>query len=497
MKNIRALLVHPGIPDTYWSFKHAVRFLRKKALSPPLGLLTVAAMLPREWEKRVVDLNVTTLTDTDLAWADYVLISAMSVQKKSAREIIDRCRPFNVKIIAGGMLFTSEYDDYLDVDHLVLGEAEQSLPPFLEDLEKGSAGRIYRAEGFPGLDATPIPLWDLIDLDDYVSMSIQLSRGCPHNCDFCTVTMLYGNKWRTKETGQIIAELNALYDRGWRAGVFFVDDNFTVNKKHLETDLLPALIDWRRGKKGLEFCTQSTINLADDQPLMNMMTDSGFNQVFIGIETPDEASLAECGKSQNKKRELIRDVKRLHQAGLQVQAGFIVGFDNDTPAIFPQLIEFIQDSGIITAIVGMLQAPAGTKLHKKLEKDGRILGHMGGDHTDGTTNIVPRMGFPALKKGYMKVLETIYSSERFYQRLRTFLRDYEPPPTASYFEARNLLALCRVFFHLGVIGKERVLFWKLLGWTIRHRRRNIHLALSLATYGYHFRKFFKHKHRLG
>lgn len=490
---MRTLLVHPGFPDTYWSFKHAVRFLRKKTLSPPLGLLTVAAMLPPEWEKRVVDLNVTILTDEDLAWADYVFISAMSVQKKSAREIIDRCHRFDVKIVAGGMLFTSEYDEYPDVDHLVLGEAEKSLPPFLEDLENGSPGQIYRADEFPDLDTAPIPLWDLIDLEDYVSMSIQLSRGCPYNCDFCTVTMLYGNKWRKKTTGQIIAELNVLYDRGWRAGVFFVDDNFTVNREHLMTDLLPALIHWRRGKKGLEFCTQSSINLADDRPLMNMMTGAGFNQVFIGIETPDEASLAECNKKQNKKRKLLEDVKQLHQNGLQVQAGFIIGFDNDTPATFRRLIDFIQDSGIITAIVGMLQAPAGTILHKKLEKAGRILGHMGGDHTDGTTNIVPLMGIEALREGYKTVLETVYSSEYFYRRLRTFLRDYEPPPLVSYFDPRNLIAVFRVFYRLGIVGEERALFWKLLGWTILRRRRNIPLAISLATYGYHFRKFFKHR----
>ena len=189
----------------------------------------------------------------------------------------------------------------------------------------------------------------------------------------------------------------------------------------------------------------------------------------------------------------MEDVKRLHQSGLQVQAGFIVGFDNDTPATFPRLIEFIQDSGIITAIVGMLQAPAGTVLHKKLEKDGRVLGHMGGDHTDGTTNIVPLMGIAALREGYKTVLETIYSPEYFYQRLRTFLRDYEPPPLASYFDPRNLIAVFRVFFHVGIIGEERVLFWKLLGWTILRRGRNIPLAISLATYGYHFRKFFKHR----
>ncbi len=488
---MHALLVHPGIPDTYWSFKHAVRFLRKKALSPPLGLLTVAAMLPPTWEKRVVDLNVTTLEDQDLAWADVVLISAMSVQKKSAREIIDRCHGFDVKIIAGGMLFTSEYDEYTDVHHLVLGEAEKSLQPFLDDFEKGTVQHIYDAEEFPDLSSTPIPAWDLIDLDDYVSMSIQLSRGCPFNCDFCTVTMLYGNQWRKKATEQIIAELNALYDRGWRAGVFFVDDNFTVNRKHLTTDLLPALIDWRRGKKGLEFCTQSTINLADDPSLMSMMTLAGFNQVFVGIETTEEESLEECNKSQNKQRELMEDVKRLHRAGLQVQAGFIVGFDNDTPDTFHRLIEFIQGSGIMTAIVGMLQAPAGTVLYDKLEKEGRVLGHMGGDHTNMTTNIVPRMGIENLREGLKTVLGTVYDMKHFYRRLKTFLSDYEPPPLEPFFDRRQIPAVFRVFYRLGITGKERALFWKLLGWAILRRRQNLFLAVSLATYGYHFRKFFK------
>ncbi len=488
---MKILLVHPGFPASFWSFEHAVRLLGKKTLSPPLGLLTVAAMLPLEWEMRVVDLNVTTLSDRDITWADYVLISAIIVQKESAREIIARCNQLGATTVAGGMLFTAEYEDFQTVDHLVLGEAESTLPPFLKDLEQGTAKPIYRSEKFPDLRSTPTPLWDLIDLDDYASMCIQFSRGCPYNCDFCTVTMAYGHKLRMKTSDQIIAELNALYDRGWRRGVLFVDDNFTVNKKVLNDDLLPAIIKWREPRENLPFCTHSTINLADDQPLMQNLTAAGFNQVFIGIETPNEASLAECNKNQNKRRDLLQDVKKIHRNGLQVQAGFIIGFDHDTPETLPRLVDFIQDSGIITATVGLLQAPAGSKLYDRMKEEGRLLGQTGGDSTDGTTNIVPVMGLERLLEEYNQILATIFSTPNFYRRLHTFLGDFEPSEQeASSVDAQYLVPLLRSFFHLGIIGKERLYFWKLLAWTFVRRRKSLAVAISLAVCGYHFRRYY-------
>jgi len=366
---LKILLVYPEFPDTFWSFKHALKFIRKKAGAPPLGLLTVAAMLPPAWEKRLVDLNVTSLTDKDLAWADYVFVSAMIVQRESAQAVIERCKAIGVKVVAGGPLFTMEHEQFPDVDHFVLNEAEETLAPFVRDLLAGQARRVYSSDEFPDIHQTPIPLWELANLKHYDTISIQFSRGCPFNCDFCNVTSLLGHYPRTKTAAQIIAELNTIYALGWRKSIFFVDDNFIGNKKQIKFEVLPALIEWRKGKTGMPFSTEASINLADDPELMKLMVEAGFDTVFVGIETPNEDSLTECSKSQNKGRDLVESVKQLQRAGLQVQGGFIVGFDHDSPSIFQQQIDFIQKSGIVTAMVGLLQAPLGTRLYERLQKE--------------------------------------------------------------------------------------------------------------------------------
>ena len=488
---MKILFIYPEFPDTFWSFKHALRFIHKKASSPPLGLLTVAAMLPPEWEKHLVDLNVTKLTDKDIEWADYVFISAMAVQRESAHQVISRCKGVDVKIVAGGPLFTQEYEEFGDVDHFVLNEAEVTLPHFLQDLEQGHASRIYSTSEFPDIKTTPVPQWELIDLKKYASMSIQFSRGCPFNCDFCNVTALLGHRPRIKSAEQIISELDALYDRGWRGGVFFVDDNFIGNKKSLKNELLPALIEWQKTKKGITFNTEASINLADDKPLMNLMAAAGFDQVFIGIETPDEGSLAECNKSQNKNRNLVEDVKILQRAGLQVQGGFIVGFDNDTPSIFQRQIDFIQKSGIVTAMVGLLQAPLGTRLYERLKQEGRLSGPLTGDNVDGTTNIIPIMNLDTLREGYKDILANIYSPEHYYKRLKTFLREYKAPTIKTSMDFQRFLAFFRSAYHLGIIGKERFHYWKLLIWTRFRCPKLMPLAITLAIYGHHFRKVYE------
>jgi len=488
---MKILLIYPEFPDTFWSFKHALRFIRKKSSSPPLGLLTVAAMLPSHWEKRLVDLDVTKLSDEDLAWADYVFISAMAVQRESAAQVISRCNRKAVKIVAGGPLFTGEYEQFETVDHFVLNEAEVTLPLFLKDLQKGQAKRIYTTSEFPDIRDTPVPLWDLIDLKRYASMSIQFSRGCPYNCEFCNITALFGHRPRIKTAEQIIAELDALYDRGWRGGVFFVDDNFIGNKKSLKTELLPALIQWQENKRGITFNTEVSINLVDDAELMKLMVEAGFDQVFIGIETPDEGSLAECNKRQNKNRNLVEDVKRIQRTGLQVQGGFIVGFDNDTPSIFQRQIDFIQKSGIVTAMVGLLQAPPGTRLYERLKLEGRLCGPMTGDNVNGTTNIVPKMNLDVLCEGYKEILENIYAPEYYYQRLKTFLREYKAPSIKPSIDFQHILAFFRSTFYLGIIGKERIHYWKLLVWTRVRRPKLFPLAITLAIYGHHFRKIYE------
>lgn len=387
---MNVLMVYPEFPDTFWSFKHALKFIRKKAALPPLGLLTVAAMLPSQWSKRLVDVNVTKLTKEDLEWADYAFISGMVVQGNSAHQIIARCKEAGVKVVAGGPLFTGEYDQFESVDHFVLNEAELTLPAFLNDLEQGRAKHIYTTTEFADIQKTPVPLWELADLDHYATLCIQFSRGCPYNCDFCNVTTLFGHFPRTKTSTQIVAELDRMYALGWRGNVFFVDDNLIGNKKYLKAELLPALIEWQKGKTGTPFHTEVTINLADDEQLMQMMVEAGFDMVFVGIETPNEDSLAECSKKQNKNRNMVEDVKRMQRAGLQVQGGFIVGFDHDMPSIFQKQIDFIQKSGIVTAMVGLLQAPPGTQLYERLKRESRLLGRSTGDNVDGTTNIIPR-----------------------------------------------------------------------------------------------------------
>lgn len=488
---MNALLIYPECPQTFWSLTHAMRLINKKAASPPLGLLTVAAMLPPDWAVRLVDLNVTRLTDADLEWGDCALVSGMIVQRESAYRVIARCKAAGLTVIAGGPLFATQHEQFEDVDHFVLGEAEVTLQPFLEDLEQGRARRVYRSDEFADMTRSPVPRWDLVDPRQYASRGVQFSRGCPHDCDFCEVTQLLGHRWRTKAKEQIIAELDVLYRLGWRGVIPFVDDNLNGNRRLLRTELLPALIEWRKGKRSISFSAQVTIDLADDPELMKMMVQAGFDTVFVGIEAVNEESLAECNKRQNRHRDLLADVKRIQWAGLQVQGGFIVGFDCDTPSVFERLTGFIQKSGIATAMVGLLQAPVGTALYRRLELEGRIRVPLSGDNSDGTTNVLPRMGLEALQEGYRKMVGDIYSPRSYYERLRTFLREYRPPRTSVRLTGWHALAVVRSLYYLALAGQERWRYPGLLVWTLFRRPRALPTAVALAIYGYHYRKCYE------
>jgi len=487
---MKILLIYPNNPDTFWSFRHALKFISKKACYPPLGLLTVAAILPESWEKRLVDMNAQTLSDKELQWADYVFISAMTIQRESVKKLLTRCRQLGVLTVAGGPLFTTSPDEFDEVDHLVLNEAEITLPPFIQDLQRGQARHIYTSERRAKLKDTPIPLWELIDAKKYAAMNIQYSRGCPFDCEFCDITALFGRVPRTKTTEQLLDELESLYVGGWRGGVFIVDDNFIGDKKKLKNDILPALIQWmaRRGHP-FNFITEASINLADDGELMEMMVAAGFEEVFIGIETPSEEGHHESGKEQNKNRDLLDCVKRIQKSGLQVQAGFIVGFDSDSPTIFERQIRFIQESGIATAMVGMLTALSGTKLYQRLVREGRLLEDASGNNTSIATNFVPKMRMDVLVNGYRTIIDTIYAPKNYYRRVITFLKDYQPLQRGGiHLKPGYLGALFKSMLILGFLGKERFQYWKLFFWSLFRRPRLFPTAITLAIYGFHFRK---------
>jgi radical SAM superfamily enzyme YgiQ (UPF0313 family) len=487
------LLVYPKHPVTYWSFHYALKFISKKAGYPPLGLLTVAAMLPEEWNKKLVDLNVETLSDKDIAWADYVFISAMVVQRDSVREIVERCKRLGVKTAAGGPLFTTEYEQYNDIDHLILNEGEITIPRFIEDIKAGCPAHIYTSDKWANMEDIPIPLWNLVNIKKYASMNIQYSRGCPFNCDFCNITTLYGRVPRTKSKEQLIEELESIYAIGWRNAVFFVDDNFIGNKKKLKTEILPAIIEWQIERNyPFTFYTEASVNLADDEELMHAMVKSGFTSVFVGIETPNEESLAECSKFQNTNRDLIESIKKIQRAGLEVQGGFIVGFDSDPDTIFEKVISFIQESGIVTAMVGLLNAPKGTSLYHRLMNEGRLIKDITGNNTDLSINFIPKMNYDSLIEGYKSIVSTIYSPRQYYERVMTFLRNHRPFRTGKVrIKGNEINAFLKSIFILGVIGRERVYYWKLFFWSLLKMPKAFPHAIAFSIYGFHFRKIFE------
>ncbi|MHC1741060.1 MAG: B12-binding domain-containing radical SAM protein [Anaerolineaceae bacterium] len=485
------LMIYPEFPDTFWSFKHALKFVNKKVSNPPLGLMTVAALLPEDWKKKLIDTNVTPLTEELINWADLVFISAMDIQRKSAEELITRVKAKGKKLVAGGPLFTEDYEQFPQVDYLVLNEGEITLPLFLKDFSAGTAQHIYKTDTFVDMSLSPTPDLSLIELANYDCMSIQFSRGCPFRCDFCNVTALLGHKSRVKSAAQIIAELDQLYAAGWRRNIFFVDDNFIGNKQILREEILPALIQWRKGKVGCLFLTEVSINLADDNDLMDLFVQAGFISVFIGVETPDEESLKNCNKGQNTKRDLIENIHKIQQAGIQVMAGFIVGFDSDTPTIFDRMVDFIQKSGIATAMVGLLQAPNKTELYHRLEQQGRIIKEMTGDNTDGTSNIIPLMDAKILRDGYLQIMDQIYSPKYFYKRVKTFLRNYNPAKANVTIEWSEVAALFKTVIIMGFNPRVAPYYWDLFIWTLFHFPAKFPMAITLTVYEYHFHKVAK------
>jgi len=479
------LLIYPKYPDTFWGFKNVLKFVSKKSAQPPLGLLTVASMLPKKWNKKLIDLNVKELEYKHIEWADMVLISAMVVQSKNAQEIVNRCKNYNKKIVAGGPVFTTQHEKFRNIDHFIKDEAEITLPLFLKDLKKGNPKHIYTSKKRPDIKKTPIPDWSLIDFKNYASIPIQYSRGCPYNCEFCDIVFLNGRIPRTKTPKQMLNELQTLYNIGWKDSVFIVDDNFIGNKKNVKK-MLPSIIEWQKEHKyPFTFTTEASVNLADDEELMDLMVAANFGKVFLGIETPNLNSLKECNKTQNMTNKLEDSIKIIQKRGIQVMGGFIVGFDNDTESIFENQIKFIQKIGVATAMVGLLNAAPQTRLWHRLKAEGRLVKDFSGENTDGSLNFIPKMGREKLIKGYKEILSTIYSPKNYYKRINTVIKNYKPT-VKNKFSKDKFNAFIRSTWRIGILSRTRFLYWRLIIKTLLTKRKALPIAIELAIYFLHF-----------
>jgi radical SAM superfamily enzyme YgiQ (UPF0313 family) len=484
---MNVLLVSPRTPDTFWSFRHALPFISKKAGHPPLGLLTIAAFLPRSWNLKLVDLNVSPLSDPEIRWADYVMVGAMLIHRESVKEISLRCRALGKPVIGGGPLFTTGRGSFPEIPHLVLGEAEELLPDLVADMAAGSVRPVYEAERRPDLRLTPVPRWDLIRFNDYACMSVQFCRGCPFDCEFCDVILLNGRVPRTKTSDQVIRELEALRTAGWKGSVFLVDDNFLGHKRRVR-ELLHEMIEWRaRTGARYDFLTEVSVNLASEPELLRLMVQAGFKKVFVGIETPDPETLSACNKLQNTRCDLREVVRVIQAAGMEVMGGFIVGFDGDTPDIFQRQFDFIQKTGVVTAMVGLLNALPGTRLHKRLAQEGRLLGESDGHNTKASCNFVTKLGRDELLTGYRNLMRRLYEPNTYYERARVLLQNWHPRGPEMRLGWRDILAFLRSLWHLGVLNSGRRAYWRYLGYALVHHPRAFGFAAALAIYGHHFR----------
>ncbi|HEY9773621.1 MAG TPA: B12-binding domain-containing radical SAM protein [Planktothrix sp.] len=492
---MNVLLIWPKIPLTYWGAQYSIRLLHKKAVMPPLALITVAAMCPKNWQFRLVDLNIEELTDEHIQWAELAMLSGMAVQHTSMKNAIARLKRANVKTLVGGPDATSSPEKFEDVDYLLLDEAEITLPRFLDDLAAGKPERIYTAEGEkPDVTHTPVARFDLLNVDAYAHMCMQFSRGCPFACEFCDITALYGKRPRTKEPDQIVRELQAIYDVGFRGEVFLVDDNFIGNKKNVKA-MLPHLAKWQQEHDyPFWLYTEASLNLSDDDELLQMMCDAGFNSVFVGIESPSMESLRETQKYQNTNGDLLDKVHHIQEFGLEVMAGFILGFDNDTPDIFERQIEFITRARIPMAMVGTLNAMPTTQLWNRLKLEGRLRTDFTGDNLD-LPNFETKLPALTLMRGYRQVLSTIYSPEHFFARLQTLIEAMKDTPNKTptrfamsgqlYWGQRLLPAL----FWLFVANDLRSHYWKFMTWVWANHPDKWMYALTRAIAGYHFIRY--------
>lgn len=484
---MNVLLVYPEYPPTYWSFRFAVSFQGKKASYPPLGLMTIAPLLPKSWNKKLVDLNTNKLDDRDLQWADAVLISAMIVQKKSTIEVVRRSKALGKIVIAGGPLWAKDPECIEGVDHVIVGEAEYLLPEFIRDFEAGNAKQAYTSSQMPDLKDTPLPDFDLVDIHKYSSMLLQFSRGCPFNCEFCDIIEIFGRKSRGKGFDQFLQELDLLLSKGWRGPVFIVDDNFIGNKTTIR-NLLPRLIQWQKTHGyPFSFFTEASVNLAREDDMLEMMAEAGFRKVFLGIETPVEASLKHTQKMQNTTMDLVQAVRKIQTAGMEVLSGFIVGFDSDPDDVFTRVIDFIRKAAIPVSMVGLLSALPGTQLTRRLKSEGRLLKESAGSNTTVDLNFIPIMDPKKLLDGYKRIISHIYEPREYYERVLEFLSHYKPRFRQKT-HVRDIFAFARSMLKQGILTSGQMEYWKFLVKAYHRNSAAFSEAVTLAIMGYHFQK---------
>ena len=484
---MKVLLIEPRTPDTFWSMRHALRFVGKRAANPPLGLITLAGLLPRDWHLKLKDLNTDNLTDPEILWADHVMVSGMVIHREAVRTLAQRCRVLGRPLIGGGPLFSDETQKDLGVEHVLVGEAEEIAEEMVADMVAGRVRKLYRAPRFPDLARTPLPRWDLLDLRKYATISVQSCRGCPFDCEFCDVVALNGRTPRYKTPERFIGELEDLRRRGWRGPVFVVDDNFIGNRRRC-LELLEAMVLWRRRTRApMVFLTEASVNMAQDPELLDLMVAAGFKKVFLGIETPSTQSLHECHKLQNLKCDLGQAVQAIQKAGLEVMGGFIVGFDSDEPDIFQRQFEFIQKSGVVTAMVGLLQALPSSRLYRRLADEGRLRGASLGDNTEAAFNFEPRLDPEFLVKNYRQLMRRLYEPHNYYRRARIFLKAHRMRGPRTPLTRADLSAVIKSIWMMGVVHRGRVAYWRFLASTLVRHPSQIGIAITMTITGHHFR----------
>lgn len=507
------LLVYPKFPLSYWGFQYAMDFIGRKACMPPLGLITVAGMFPNEtYTLRVVDMNVETLSDTHLAWADVVMTSSMIVQKESLYEVVRRCNRRALPVVAGGPYPTSYSDDITRdlgggnrIDHYVLGEVEETFPRFLEQLAHGDAQEVYdeprRPDGKvrkPDLRFTPLPRYDLLDLEAYHMATVQFCRGCPWECEWCDITKLFGRITRTKTNAQMLSEFQLLYELGWRGPVFLVDDNFIGNRRNA-LRLLPELARWQQEHDyPFTLCTEASVDLVEHRELLNALPEAGFGLIFCGIETLSLEALLTMKKRQNTRKTdggyednyLLHAVRNIQDKGIEVAAGFILGADGDTDAAFDAHIEFIQTAGIVMAMEGLLTVLKGTALYTRLEREGRLLGESTGNNVSAVLNFQPHIDRDTLIAGYKRVLSTLYDPtlRNYFERCWTLVRHLHPTRyRVRRVGRRELLAFGKTLWRQ-LPSRQGPAYARFLARVLRHRPRLFPEAVRFAIEGYHFEK---------